>query len=50
MDLQEEDDADSGVTIYKARIIAKGFRQVHDAAYDEIFSLVSVLKSLSESW
>src|SRR5215204_2163487 len=39
-------DADSSVTIYKARIVAKGFRQVQSVDYDEIFSLVSMLKSL----
>ena len=37
-------DADSSVTIYKARIVAKGFRQVQGIDYDEIFSLVSMLK------
>ena len=37
-------DADSSVTIYKARIIAKGFRQVQGVDYDESFSLVSMLK------
>ena len=42
-------DADSSVTIYKARIVAKGFRQVQGVDYDEIFSLVLMLKSLSES-
>ena len=38
--------ADSSVTIYKARIVAKGFRQVQDVDYDEIFSLVAILKSV----
>ena len=38
-------DADSSVTIYKARIVAKGFRQVQDVDYDEIFYLVAMLKS-----
>ena len=37
-------DADSSVTIYKAKIVAKGFRQVQGVDYDEIFSLVSMLK------
>ena len=39
-------DADSSVTIYKARLVAKGFRQVQGVEYDEIFSLVSMLKSV----
>ena len=42
-------DTDSSVTIYKARLVAKGFRQVQGIEYDEIFSLVSMLKSFSES-
>ena len=37
------------VAIYKARTVAKGFRQVQGVDYDEIFSLVSMLKSLFES-
>ena len=49
MDLQEEDKRGSSVTIYKARIVKKSFRQVQGVDYDEIFSLVSMLKSLSES-
>ena len=39
-------DADSSVTIYKARIVAKGFRQVQGVDYDESLSLVSMLKSV----
>ena len=39
-------DTDSSVTIYKARLVAKGFRQVQGVEYDEIFSLVSMLKSV----
>ena len=42
-------DDDSSVTIYKARIVAKRFRQDQGVDYDEIFSLVLMLKSLSES-
>ena len=40
-------DVDSSVTIYKARLVAKRFfRQVQDVEYNEIFSLVSMLKSV----
>src|SRR3954468_15221092 len=39
-------DADSSVTIYKARIITKGFQQVQGVDYEESFSLVSMLKSV----
>ena len=39
-------DVDSSVTIYKARIVAKGFRQVQSVDYDESFSLVSMLESV----
>ena len=38
--------ADSSVTIYKARIVAKGFRQVQGVDCDESFSLVSMLESV----
>ena len=39
-------DTDSSVTIYKARLVAKGFQQVQGVEYDEIFSLISMLKSV----
>ena len=39
-------DVDGNVTVYKARLVAKGFRQVQGVEYDEIFSLVSILKSV----
>ena len=39
-------DADTSVTIYKAWIVVKGFRQVQGVDYDKIFSLISMLKSI----
>ena len=39
-------DADSNVTIYKARVIAKCFQQVQGVDYDETFSPVAMLKSV----
>ena len=39
-------DDDGSVTIYKARIVAKYFRQVQGVDYDEIFTLVVMLKSV----
>ena len=36
--------ADGSVTMYKAQIVAKGFRQVQGVDYDEIFSFVAMLK------
>ena len=39
-------DTDSSVTIYKARLVTNGFRQVQSVEYDEIFSLITMLKSV----
>ena len=39
-------DADSSVTIYKTWFVEKGFWQVQGVDYDEIFSLVAMLKSV----
>src|SRR3989337_1300496 len=41
---ERKTDTDSSVAIYKARIVKKGFRQVQDVDYNEIFALVSMLK------
>ena len=43
---KKKTDADGNVTVYKARLVAKGFRQVQGVEYNEIFSLVSMLKSV----
>ena len=39
-------DADGNVTVYKAWLVAKGFRQVQGVDYDKILSLVAMLKSV----
>ena len=43
---KKKTDADSNVTVYKARLVTKSFRQVQGVEHDEIFSLVSMLKSV----
>ena len=43
---KRETDADSSVTIYKARLVEKGFDKVQGVDYDEIFSLVAMLMSV----
>ena len=45
MDLfKKKTDADGNVTVYKARLVTKGFSQVQGVDYDEIFSSVAMLK------
>ena len=38
--------ADSQVKTYKARLVAKNFRQKQDIDYDKIFLLIFMLKSI----
>ena len=44
--MKRKTDADNSITIYKAQIVAKCFRQVQGVDYNGIFSLVSMLKSV----
>src|SRR4051812_48532636 len=43
---KKKTDADSNMTIYKARLIAKGFRLIRGVDYDETFPPVVMLKSV----
>ena len=44
--LKKKTDADGNVTVYKARLVSKGFQQVQGVEYNEIFSPVAMLKSV----
>ena len=43
---KKKTDDDGNVTVYKARLVTKSFRQVHGIDYDETFSPVAMLKSI----
>jgi hypothetical protein len=43
---KKKTDGDGNVTVYKARLFAKGFRHIQGVDYDKTFSPVAILKSI----
>jgi hypothetical protein len=43
---KKKTNADGNVTVYKVRLVAKGFQHIKGVDYDETFSLVVMLKSI----